>query len=101
MAFSDDVSWAYRERIRELGRTAWFHPSVSVQRPEAQDDANFSFDRAARAVRPGDLLHVDFDVTALRLHTDPQRHAYVLRPGERTVPAGLQRGLRGPSVTVS
>jgi Xaa-Pro aminopeptidase len=45
-------------------------------------------------IRPGDLLHVDFGITYLRLHTDTQQHAYVLRPGERDAPAGLQRGLR-------
>jgi len=89
-----DVSWWYRERIRELGLTAWFQPSVSVQRPEAQDDADFSSDPAARVIRPGDLLHVDFGISYLRLHTDTQQHAYVLRPGEREAPAGLQRGLR-------
>ena len=29
----------------------------------------------------GDLLHVDFGITYLRLNTDTQQHAYVLRDG--------------------
>lgn len=91
---TDDVRWWYRERIRELGLTAWFHPSVSVQRPAAPDDEDFSSGQAARVIRPGDLLHVDFGITYLRLNTDTQQHAYVLRPGEQEAPDGLRRGLR-------
>ena len=44
-------------------------------------------------IRPGDLLHVDFGITYLRLNTDTQQHAYVLRPGEVAAPAGLVRAL--------
>ncbi len=29
---TNDVAWWYRDRIRELKLTTWFHPSVSVQR---------------------------------------------------------------------
>ncbi|MDX1482655.1 MAG: M24 family metallopeptidase [Woeseiaceae bacterium] len=86
---TNDVAWWYRDRIRELKLTAWFHPSVSVQRAEQQAlDAKASI--AARhdddVIRPGDLLHVDFGITYLRLNTDTQQHAYVLRPGETDVP---------------
>jgi hypothetical protein len=31
---TDDVAWWYRERIRERTLTAWFHPSVNIQRAE-------------------------------------------------------------------
>jgi len=91
---TEDVQWWYRERIRDLGLTAWFHPSVSVQRPGATDDEDFSSEQGGRVIQPGDLLHVDFGVTYLRLNTDTQQHAYVLRPGETEAPDGLQRGLR-------
>jgi Xaa-Pro aminopeptidase len=89
-----DVEWWYRERIRELGLTAWFHPSVSVQRPGTTKEGDFSSDEGGRVVRPGDLLHLDFGIRYLGLHTDTQQHAYVLRPGERAAPDGLRRGLR-------
>lgn len=91
---TEDVRWWYRTRIRDLGLTAWFHPSVSVQRPGTTKDGDFSSETDGRVIRPGDLLHVDFGITYLRLHTDTQQHAYVLRPGEREAPDGLQRGLR-------
>jgi Xaa-Pro aminopeptidase len=42
-------------------------------------------------VRPGDLLHVDFGITYLRLNTDIQQHAYVVFPGENEVPASIKK----------
>ena len=91
---TDDVSWWYRDRIRGLGLTTWFHPSVSIQRadaPATSDD--FSGRPEADVIRPGDLLWVDFGITYLGLHTDTQQMAYVLRPGETEAPAGLVAGL--------
>ena len=81
---TDDVEWWFREKIRAQGYDTWFHPSVSVQRKgeEAQD----------KVILPGDLLHVDIGITYLRLNTDVQEHAYVLRPGETEVPASLRAG---------
>jgi len=43
---------------------------------------------------PGDLLHVDFGITYLRLNTDTQQHAYVLKPGETSAPAFLKAALK-------
>ena len=39
---------------------------------------------------PGDLLHVDFGITYLRLNTDTQQHAYVLKTGENKIPNDLK-----------
>jgi len=89
-----DVQWWYRERIRDLNLTAWFHPTVSVQRPDATKDGDFSSTADAQVIQPGDLLHVDLGISYLRLHTDTQQHAYVLHPGETRAPDGLQHGLR-------
>ena len=91
---TDDVEWWYRERIRDLKLTAWFHPSVSVQRAgDGERNGDFSARAAANTIRPGDLLHVDFGITYLGLNTDTQQHAYVLRPGETDAPAGLRQAL--------
>jgi Xaa-Pro aminopeptidase len=84
---TDDLAWWYRERVRGLGLAAWFHPSVSVQRPVDAADPQSS------VIRPGDLLHVDFGITYLRLNTDTQQHAYVLAPGETDAPAALREAL--------
>jgi Xaa-Pro aminopeptidase len=90
---TDDVVWWYRDRIRELGFTTWFHPSVSIQRkdPESFDHLrSFSKRPDEQIIQPGDLLHVDFGITYLRLNTDTQQHAYVLKPEEREVPSFLK-----------
>jgi Xaa-Pro aminopeptidase len=89
---TDDIVWWYRDRIRELGFTTWFHPSVSIQRkdPESFEHLRAFSDRPVeQIVMPGDLLHVDFGITYLRLNTDTQQHAYVLKPGEKEVPSFL------------
>lgn len=91
-----DLEWWYRERIRDLNLTAWFQPSVSVQRASEPDTsflANFSKRPAENIIQPGDLLHVDFGITYLRLNTDTQQHAYVLKDGETKAPKGLQEAL--------
>ena len=93
---TNDVSWWYRDRIRELKMTTWFHPSVSIQRAE-QPVIDMKAAITARhdddIIMPGDLLHVDFGITYLRLNADTQQHAYVLRPGETEVPEGLRHAL--------
>jgi hypothetical protein len=77
---TDDVVWWYRERIKELKLDTWFQPSVSIQRTGNSD---------SNVIIPGDLLHVDFGITYLRLNTDTQQHAYVLKPNEQRVPEYL------------
>lgn len=91
---TEDVVWWFREKIRELKLIAWFHPSVSIQRadPESFDHLrSFSSRPENNVIMPGDLIHVDFGITYLRLNTDTQQHAYILRPGETEVPEYLNR----------
>lgn len=83
---TDDVRWWYRDRIRALRITTWFHPSVGIQRASSEVRKG--------VILPGDLLHVDFGITYLRLNTDTQQHAYVLRTGEDKAPFGLITGLK-------
>lgn len=91
---TDDLVWWFRQRVTALGLTTWFHPSVAVQR---NDTVNFEHLRSFSnrpendVILPGDLLHVDFGITYLRLNTDIQQHAYVLRPGETEAPAYLNK----------
>lgn len=90
---TDDVVWWMRERIKELKLETWFHPSVSIQRqdPESFDHLrSFSERPGEQVIIPGDLLHCDFGITYLRLNTDTQQHAYVLKPGETDAPQFLK-----------
>ena len=89
---TEDVIWWLRERVRDLNLITWFHPSVSIQRgdPESFDHLRtFDSRPSADIIMPGDLLHVDFGITYLRLNTDTQQHFYVLKPGETKVPSYL------------
>ena len=86
---ADDVRWWYRQKLDELGLKAWFHPSVGIQRSGVEGMLN-----GDTVIQPGDLLWTDFGITYLRLNTDTQHLAYVLRPGETDAPEGLKRGLK-------
>lgn len=90
---TDDVVWWLRQRVTDLGLKTWFHPSVSIQRADMGNNEflrSFSKRPEKDVILPGDLLHVDFGITYLRLNTDQQQHFYVLKPGETDVPAGLK-----------
>jgi Xaa-Pro aminopeptidase len=87
---TDDVVWWTREELRRRGFTTWFQTSVDVQRRGVPDPAALG---ASPVILPGDVLHIDFGLTALGLNTDTQHMGYVLRPGEREVPAGLRAAL--------
>lgn len=94
---TNDVAWWYRDRIRELGLTTWFHPSVSAQRaaePALDAKASIESRHDDDVILPGDLLHVDFGITYLRLNTDTQQHGYVLKPGETDVPDELKHAMQ-------
>lgn len=98
---TEEVVWFYRERIRNLGLDAWFHPTVDIQRkdPESFDHLrSFSKRPDQQVILPGDFIHVDFGITYLGLNTDTQENAYILKPGETDAPdflkAAYQKGLR-------
>jgi Xaa-Pro aminopeptidase len=44
-------------------------------------------------IERGDVLHCDFGIVAMGLTTDTQHMGYVLREGERDVPAGIKGAL--------
>ena len=87
---TSDLVWYFRQRVNDLGLGTWFQPSVDVQRRGATDD-QLGDDPI---IQPGDVLHCDVGITALRLNTDIQHLAYVLPKGETEVPAGLVAALR-------
>ena len=78
---TNDLVWWFRQKVSDRGLSTWFHPSIEIQRRVSNEkDA---------IIRPGDLLHVDFGISYLRLNSDVQEHAYVLLPNETTVPVAL------------
>jgi Xaa-Pro aminopeptidase len=91
---TDDLVWWFRQKIKDLGLDTWFHPSVSIQRNDSlvfDHLKSFTNQSKEDVVRTGDLLHVDFGITYLRLNTDCQQHAYILQPGEKDMPESLKK----------
>ena len=87
-----DVEWWMRDKVTALGLETWFHPSVDVQRSnEIMGNHLYSFSNRPEQmiILPGDLLHCDFGITYLRLNTDCQELAYVLKPNEKEPPKFL------------
>lgn len=94
---TEDVVWWMREKVRELKLITWFHPTIDIQRADPENfDHLRTFDKRPErnVIMPGDLLHCDFGITYLRLNTDQQQHAYVLRPGENEVPIYLRNAFK-------
>ena len=93
---TEDLVWWLREKSNSLGLSNWFHPSVSIQRADQasfNQIAAFSKRTGENTIMPGDLLHMDFGITYLRLNSDQQQHAYVLRAGETNAPNFLIEAL--------
>ena len=93
---TDDVVWWMRQKVTDMGLETWFHPTVDIQRKEEglKDHIEaFSAGYGDKVILPGDLLHCDFGISYLRLNTDCQQHAYVLKKGETAAPLFLQTAL--------
>lgn len=91
---TDDVVWWLRQKVTDMGLSTWFHPTVDIQRSgEALQSHIVSFSNRPKdkVIRPGDLIHCDFGITYLRLNTDCQQHAYVLRNEETSPPGFLSK----------
>lgn len=92
-----DVEWWMRDKVTTLGLETWFHPTVDVQRT-AEELGNHLYAFSNRpedmVILSGDLVHCDFGITYLRLNTDCQELAYVLKPNEKAPPKFLQDALK-------
>ena len=85
---ADDLVWHYWQRCADLGMEVSFRPFFNRVRSNAMKGKLGDDDRA---IRPGDFLHSDCGVRYLRLNSDHQQWAYVLRPGETDAPEGMRR----------
>ena len=92
-----DVEWWMRQKVTDLGLDTWFHPTVDIQRnSELQQDHLHSFSNRPndKTILYGDLLHCDFGVTYLRLNSDCQQIAYVMRESDIEIPKFLNKALQ-------
>lgn len=94
---TDDVVWWMRQKVTKMGLETWFHPTVDVQRSEQElvdHITAFSDDNGSMVILPGDLLHCDFGISYLRLNTDCQQMAYILKEGEEKAPQFLEEAFQ-------
>jgi Xaa-Pro aminopeptidase len=92
-----DVRWWMLQQLNDLGVDTWFQPDIRIQRRSATTATTGQFLSTANeadVIERGDLIHVDFGLNYMGLSTDWQKHAYVLKPGEKDAPAGLKAALR-------
>ncbi|MDA9067965.1 aminopeptidase P family protein, partial [Flavobacteriaceae bacterium] len=92
-----DIEWWMRQKVTELGLDTWFHPTVDIQRnSELQKDHLNSFSErpSDKIVNYGDLLHCDFGITYLRLNSDCQRLAYVMKESDSDIPVFLTNAFK-------
>ncbi|MDN3653867.1 M24 family metallopeptidase [Thalassotalea ponticola] len=85
-----DLVWWFRQQASELHLTTWFQPAIRLQRKNLPTNIS---QQADLVIMPGDLLHVDFGLSYLGMHSDIQQHAYVLTENEQTAPEFLQQAL--------
>lgn len=94
---TEDVVWFLRQKVTNMGLETWFHPTVDIQRADKALVSHieaFSSGYDEEVIQPGDLLHCDFGISYLRLNTDCQQHAYVLKNGETQAPQFLVNALK-------
>jgi len=87
--------WLY-DAMGNADVTTWFQQDIRVQRKGSANGMSRGFLGVApesTVIEPGDVLHVDFGITAMGFSTDWQKMAYVLRPGEKDAPAGLKHAM--------
>lgn len=92
-----DVRWWMMQKVNNLGLGIWFQPDLRIQRQQTQTGTTGQFlsvAKEAEIFQPGDLIHVDFGLIYMGLSTDWQKHAYVLKQGEKDAPAGLKTALK-------
>ncbi len=85
---AEDLEWHYWQRCADLGLDVSFRPFFNRVRSDAMKK---QFGDDDRAIRPGDMIHSDCGIRYLRLNSDHQQWAYVLRPGETEAPEGCRR----------
>lgn len=82
-----DLEWAYYQRSLDLGLELSFKPFFRLMRSNAAKTIHPVEDKI---IRSGDLLHCDVGIRYLRLNSDHQELAYVLRDGESDAPEGFK-----------
>lgn len=83
----DDLVWHYWQRAVDAGLELAFRPYFRILRNAG--DSRYENVKDG-VIRPGDVIHCDVGIRYLRLNSDNQQLAYVVKPGETDVPMYLR-----------
>ncbi len=106
-AFSNEVITPGKTTVGDVRRwlydamyanhvNTWFQQDMRLQRKGRTGPMSRGFlavEPEETIIQPGDVLHLDFGVTAMGMNTDWQKMGYVLLPGEKDAPAGLKAAM--------
>ena len=87
---TDEVAWYIRERFESLGLRSWFMPTVDRQRAREPCPPGGAHCGDEGRIEAGDVVHTDVGFCYLKLCTDTQEMAYVLKARRRGRAAGPQ-----------
>ncbi len=85
---TEDLEWYYWQRCADLGLEVAFKPFFVLVRSDAM---RARYGDEDRVIRQGDFVRSDVGIRYLRLNSDHQEWAYVLRPGETEAPEGMRK----------
>jgi Xaa-Pro aminopeptidase len=91
-----DVRYWWIQQMNSKGLNTWFYPDLRIQRKNQETGKTQQFLSVADedvVIQRGDVIHIDCGLNYMGLSTDWQKMGYVLRQGERDVPAGLKSAL--------
>jgi len=83
----EDLRWTFYQLCADAGLQVTFRPHFGLIRSPAMTEQHGEEDQVIRA---GDFIRCDVGIRYLRLCTDHQQWAYVLRPGETAAPEGMR-----------
>lgn len=84
----EDLRWHFWQRCADLGLEVSFLPFFNLRRcPENRE----KYGPDDKVIRRGDAVHCDVGVRYLRMNSDHQEWAYILREGESDAPPGLRK----------
>ena len=92
----DVRNWLY-DAMWAAGVRTWFQQDLRVQRrgqTKATSRGFLAVAAESTVIRRGDVVHLDFGISVMGFDTDWQKMAYVLREGERDVPAGFKAAMK-------
>jgi Xaa-Pro aminopeptidase len=82
-----DLEWVYWQYVSDMGMEVAFKPFFNIIRSKTMQE---QYPLQDGVIRPGDLLHCDVGLKYMRLNSDHQELAYVLRETESDAPEGLK-----------